>query len=114
MSLQTRPSPLRLLGGHFAAAARAALPEAALAPDRFPIRAHRNDAVAAVPREENRRLQKLGDERRERHAAAFGFDPDHLGEEAAARFAELKGSDLKRARAWALPGSVPTLLGLQR
>ena len=44
----------------------------------------------------------------------FGFDPDHLGEDAAARFAELKGSDLKRARAWALPGSVPTLLVLQR
>ena len=105
------------MSGHFAAAAREALPEAALVHDRFHISAHLNDgspihrpplfpsassAVAEVHREENRRLQKLGDERLKGTQRLFGFDPDHLGEEAAVRFAELKGSDLKSARAWAI------------
>ena len=57
--------------GHFAAAARAGLPEAALVHDRFHISAHLNDGVAAVHREENRRLQKLGDERLKGDAAAL-------------------------------------------
>ncbi len=96
------PSPVRLLGGHFAAAAREALPEAALVHDRFHISAHLNDAVAQVHREENRRLQKLGDERLKGTQRLFGFDPDHLSEEQALKFAELKGSDLKSARAWAI------------
>ena len=126
------------MSGHFAAAARAGLPEAALVHDRFHISAHLNDGVAAVPREENRRLpfrqapvrlrsgpepverqgpepaegQKLGDDRLKGTQRLFGFDPDKLGEEPfgpelmaegqAVRFAELKGSDLKSARAWAI------------
>ena len=100
------------MSGHFAAAAREAWPEAALVHDRFHISAHLNDAVAAVHREENRRLQKplghelwaewLGDERLKGTERLFGFDPDHLGEEQAVKFAELKGSDLKSARAWAI------------
>ena len=87
------------MSGHFAAAARAGLPEAALVHDRFHISAHLNDGVAAVHREENRRLQKLGDERLKGTQRLFGFDPDKLDEEQAVRFAELKGSDLKSARA---------------
>ena len=43
------------MSGHFAAAAREALPAAALVHDRFHISAHLNDAVAEVHREENRR-----------------------------------------------------------
>jgi hypothetical protein len=54
-----------------AAARRGLAPEAALVHDRFHISAHLNDAVAAVHWEENQRLQKLGDERRQRHAAAL-------------------------------------------
>ena len=119
------PIPFRLLGGHFAAAARAGLPEAALVHDRFHISAHLNDGVAAVHREENRRLpfrqaqgpepaegQKLGDDRLKGTQRLFGFDPDKLEEEPfgpelmaegqAVKFAELKGSDLKSARAWAI------------
>ena len=103
--------------GHFAAAARAGLPEAALLPDRFHSSGHLNDgspvrqpplfpsassAVAAVHREENRRLQKLGDERLQGTQRRFGFDPDKLDEEPAVKFAERKGSDLKSARAWAI------------
>ena len=90
------------MSGHFAAAAHEALPAAALVHDRFHISAHLNDAVAAVHREENRRLQKLGDERLKGTQRLFGFDPDKLDEEQAVKFAELKGSDLKSARAWAI------------
>ena len=90
------------MSGHFAAAAREGLPAAALVHDRFPISAHLNDAVAAVPREENQRLQKLGDDRLKGTQWLFGFDPAKLDEEAAVRFSELKGSDLKSARAWAI------------
>ena len=59
-------------------------------------------AVAAGHREENRRLQKLGDDRLKGTQRLFGFDPDKLDEEQAVKFAELKGSDLKSARAWAM------------
>ena len=108
--LQTLPPTVRArieavcidMSGHFATAAREGLPEAALVHDRFHISAHLNDAVAAVHREENRRLQKLGDDRLKGTQRLFGFDPDKLEEEQAVRFAELKGSDLKSARAWAL------------
>ena len=90
------------MSGHFGAAVRAALPAAALVHDRFHISAHLNDGVVAVHREENRRLQKLGDERLKGTQRLFGFDPDKLDEEQAVKFAELKGSDLKSARAWAI------------
>jgi transposase len=90
------------MSGHFAAAARAAVPEAALVHDKFHISAHLNDAVAAVHREENRRLQKLGDDRLKGTQRLFGFDPDHFREEQAVRFSDLKRSDLKSARAWAI------------
>lgn len=90
------------MSGHFAAAAREGLPEAALVHDRFHISAHLNDAVAAVHREENRRLQKAGDERLKGTQRLFGFDPDKLSEEQAVSFAELKGADLKSARAWSI------------
>jgi len=90
------------MSGHFAAAAHEGLPGAALVHDRFHISAHLNDGVAAVQREENRRLQKLGDERLKGTQRLFGFDPDTLDQEQAVRFAELQGSDLKSARAWAI------------
>jgi transposase len=90
------------MSGHCAAAAREGLPSAALVHDRFHISAHLNDGVAAVHREENRRLQKLGDERLKGTQRLSGFDPDKLDEEQAVRFAERKDSDLKSARAWAI------------
>ena len=52
------------------------------------LSAHRNEAVTEVPREESRRWQKLGAERRKGPPRLLGFAPDHLGEEAAGRFAE--------------------------
>ena len=90
------------MSGHFAAAAREALPTAALVHDRFHISSHLNDAVAAVHREENQRLQKLGDERLKGTQRLFGFDPANFRAEQAVKFAELKNSNLKAARAWGI------------
>jgi transposase len=108
--LASLPEPVRAaieavcidMSGHFGATVRAGLPQAAVVHDRFHISAHLNDGVAAVHREENRRLQKLGDERLKGTQRLFGFDPDKLNEEQAVQFAELKASDLKSARAWAI------------
>jgi len=90
------------MSGHFAAAAREALPAAALVHDRFHISAHLNDSVAEVHREENRRLQQAGDERLKGTQRLFGFDPANLNAEQAVKFAALKGSSLKSARAWGI------------
>lgn len=95
-----------------AAAAGEALPQAALVHDRFHISAHLKDAVAEVHREENRRLQELGDEWLKGTQRLFGFDPDKLGEEQAVKFAELRDSDLKSARL-GHQGSVPAVLVLR-
>lgn len=45
------------------------------------------------------RLQKIGDERLKGTQRLFGFDPDHFNDDQAVRFAELKDSKLKTARA---------------
>ncbi len=90
------------MSGPFRAGIKEALPEADLVHDRFHISAHLNDAVAKVHRQENRRLQELGDERLKGTQRLFGYDPDHLNEEQAVRFAELKDSGLKSARAWSI------------
>jgi transposase len=90
------------MSGHFGACARESLPEADLVHDRYHISAHLNQAVAKVHREENRRLQELGDERLKGTQRLFGYDPDHLNEEQALRFAEVKNSELKSARAWSI------------
>ena len=58
--------------------------------------------------------KKLGDERLKGTQRLFGSDPDHLGEEQAVKFAELKGSDFKERTGLGDEGSVPTLLVLQR
>jgi transposase len=90
------------MSGHFGATVRAGLPQAAVVHDRFHLSTNLNEAVAAVHREENRRLQKLGAERLKGTQRPFGFDPDKLNQEQAVKFAELKASDLKSARAWAI------------
>jgi transposase len=90
------------MSGSYQAAVESQLPGVAIVHDRFHISQHLNDAVAAVHREENARLQKLGDERLKGTQRLFGFDPDHFNDDQALRFAELKGSNLKTARAWAI------------
>lgn len=90
------------MSGSYQAAVESQLPGVAIVHDRFHISQHLNDAVAAVHREENARLQKLGDERLKGTQRLFGFDPDHFNNDQTLRFAELKGSNLKTARAWAI------------
>lgn len=90
------------MSGHFSACVRETLPGADLVHDRFHISAHLNDAVAKVHRQENRRLQELGDERLKGTQRLFGYDPDHFNQEQAVRFGELKTSDLKSGRAWSI------------
>ena len=58
--------------GPFSACAQETLPEADLGHDRYHISAHLKDAVAKVHRAENRRLQKLGDERLKGTERLFG------------------------------------------
>jgi len=86
----------------FEAAVKAMLPEAAIVHDRFHISAHLNDAVARVHREENARLQGIGDERLKGTQRLFGFDPGNFNEEQVVRFSELRNADLRTSRAWAI------------
>ena len=93
------------MSGHFAAAAREGLPEAALVHDRFLISAYLNDGVAAAPREEHRRLQKLGDGRLKGTQRLFGFNPDKLDEESRAYLRAERDKVSRRdvlAREWAI------------
>ncbi len=78
------------------------MPGVAIVHDRFYISQPLHDAVAAGHREANARLQKLGDARLKGTPRLLGFDPDHFNDDQALRFAELKGSNLKTARAWAI------------
>lgn len=86
----------------FDAAVRNSLPGAAIVNDRFHISQHLNDAVAKVHREENVRLQKLGDDRLKGTQRLFGYDPDHFNDDQALRFEELRDCELKTSRAWSI------------
>ena len=127
--LATLPAPVREAleavcldrSGHFAAAAREAVPPAARVHDGFHLSAHLNDGVAAVPREENRRLQKLGDQRRKGPQRLSGFDPDQLEEEQAlsrgGAGAEARGTQRQRLEervGLGDQGRVPAVLVLSR
>jgi transposase len=90
------------MSGHFKTSVGEYAPGADLVHDRYHISAHLNKAVSQVVRAENKRLQALGDDRLKGTQRLFGYDPDHLKEEDALRFDQLRGSDLKSARAWAI------------
>ncbi len=90
------------MSGHFKTSVGQYAPEAELVHDRYHISAHLNQAVSQVVRAENKRLRALGDERLKGTQRLFGYHPDHLQEEDALRFDQLRGSDLKSARAWAI------------
>jgi transposase len=86
----------------FEAAVEAMLPEAAIVHDRFHISAHLNEAVAQVHKQENCRLQEIGDDRLKGTQRLFGFDPDNFNQEQVVRFSELRNADLHTSRAWAI------------
>ena len=90
------------MSGSYQASVEESLPGVDIVHDRYHISAHLNDAVAKVHREENVRLQSLGDERLKGTQRLFGFDPDNFDHEQAVRFGELRDSHLKTSRAWAI------------
>ena len=96
------------MSGHFAASVPAYAPQADLVHDRFQISVHLNDGVAQIVRAENKFLQALGDERLKGTQRLFGYHPDHLKEEDTRRFGEIRNSNLKSARAWAIKESFRT------
>lgn len=75
--------------------------------DRFHIVKHMNEALDQVRRKENKGLRSEGDDRLvgSKHLWLFGvenFPVDRYDLETRLEFAELKASNLKTARAWAL------------
>jgi len=90
------------MSGSYQAAIESELPGVAIVHDRYHISAHLNGAVAKVHREENVRLQKMGDDRLKGTQRLFGFDPDHFNDDQSLRFKELRDADLKTSRAWAI------------
>lgn len=74
------------MSGSYRATVEASLPNAAIVHDRFHISAHLNEAVAKVHKEENARLQRVGDNRLKGTQRLFGFDPDNFKEEQVVRF----------------------------
>ena len=90
------------MSGHFSASVPEYAPQADLVHDRYHISAHLNEGVSKVVRGENKRLQGMGDDRLKGTQRLFGYHPDHLKEEDALRFSEIRDSNLQRARAWGI------------
>lgn len=77
-------------------------PQAAIVHDKFHVAKHLNEAVDQVRRAENKQLQSRNDARLKRTRQLWLYAEDNLSEEHIARFGDLRDSDLKTARAWAL------------
>jgi len=78
------------------------LPQAAIVHDRFHISQHLNEAVDKVRRKEHKELLAQGDERLKGSKFAWTANEENVKEKFVERFNELKKSDLKVARAWAI------------
>ncbi|HUP22882.1 MAG TPA: ISL3 family transposase [Thermoanaerobaculia bacterium] len=90
--------------GPYISAARAHLPRPheTIAFDRFHVLKLLSDAVDQVRRQESRELRAQGDERLKGTRFLWLRHPDRLNEEQLSRFAHLRDSSLKTARAWAI------------
>ena len=77
-------------------------PQAAIVHDKFHVSQHLNEAVDEVRRKENKLLQSQDDERLKRTRQLWLFAERNLSKEQITRFGDLRESDLKTARAWAL------------
>jgi transposase len=86
----------------YANAVNAILPSAAIVHDRFHISQHLNQAVDLVRRQEHRELSKQDDHRLSGTKNMWLFNEENQPERFKDIFAELKHSNLKVARAWAL------------
>jgi len=79
-----------------------ALPHSAIVHDRFHISKHLNEAVDKVRREEHTVLKADGDNRLNRTRYHWLNNEENLTDMAREQFKDLKGSQLKVSRAWAL------------
>lgn len=93
----------------FLKASRAKAPQAELVHDQFHVAAHLNEAVDPVRRAEHKALMAVGDDTLKGSRQLWLYKPLHFSEEQAARFAALKDSGLKVARAWAAKELFPKL-----
>lgn len=90
------------MAGSYAAAARAALPQAAIVHDKFHIAKHLGEAVDQVRRRENKELLQEGDATLKGSRQLWLYNPQNMSAEKRASFAQLKDLNLKVARAWAI------------
>ena len=86
----------------FIASVRKNLRNATIVFDRFHVHAMLSKAVDVVRRQESRELEKTHDDRLKHTKFLWLAKPENLKPEAALRFKELKTSDLKVAKAWAM------------
>jgi transposase len=86
----------------FINAATEKVPMAQVVHDRFHVAEHLNEAVDLVRKQENRALLKEGGKTLVGAKYLFLKRTENLGEEALARFEELRDSKLKISRAWAI------------
>jgi transposase len=86
----------------YANAVNALLPSAAIVHDRFHISQHLNQAVDLVRRQENRELSKQDDHRLRGTKYMWLCNEENQHERFTDAFMELKNTNLKVARAWAL------------
>ena len=78
------------------------LPQADIVHDRFHISQHLNEAVDRVRRKENKQLVGEGDNRLKGSKFLWMTNKENQKEKFAKTFNELRSSDLKVARAWAI------------
>lgn len=90
------------MAGFYVAAAREALPQAAIVHDKFHIAKHLGEAVDKVRREEHKALQSEGDETLKGSRQLWLFNPLNWNAEQRASFARLKELNLKVGRAFAI------------
>lgn len=86
----------------FANAVNTTLENAVIVHDRFHISKHLNEAVDLVRRQENRQLLQEGDHRLKGSRYFWLVNEENLSEDFKEAFSQLKRSDLKVARAWAI------------
>lgn len=90
------------MAGFYVAAAKQAVPQAAIVHDKFHVAKHLNEAVDKVRRQENKALLAEGDETLKGSRQLWLFNPQNLSAGQRASFGKLKELNLKVSRAWAI------------
>lgn len=86
----------------YEASARREVPQACIVNDRFHVSKHLNEAVDIVRRAEAKALADAGDERLKGTRQLWLYNFENLPESRQSDFEDLKKSDLKVAKAWAM------------